>query len=183
MDFIEWLQDALLDHPAKELRVLLFLYRNLPKAISFQTLADKLEITSDLLSKLKRKKYILETGAGFTLLSFWHPVINDFESWTPPEIPTQNTDKILVNKLFLSWVESFNPELPTPNMYAINKSHAKRLLKNRDLPYWENVISLAKQDAFWSNSCRTSLSTLEKAAVQLVNKQNNKDLSDFFEKK
>lgn len=121
-----------------------------------------------VVSKLLQLHFCSEFPAGtFNLLPFWKGTVVAFEQ--PDTKPTNAP-----YALFVAWKQAFGVDVPTNNMRMQQMAQAKRMLKSRDIEYWNRIIALAVLDPFWKKSCRNSITTLEKAAQSLSEKSGGK---------
>jgi hypothetical protein len=136
-------------------------------------------IPSKVILQLVGKQFVSEFPSGsFNLLPFWKaatPV-----SFNGDDDPKPKRDSPY--SLFNLWKTQFSVDIPTDAIKVQMLAQAKRMLKSRDLAYWQGIINKAKADAFWSNSCRNSITTLEKAALSLSTSESGGDRYERLKK-
>ena len=174
MTFMDWLLEAGRRN-APSLRcvsVIIFIKEQGPN-VSFEELKRR-GVTSAELSKWVSFGYLYESGGKYSVREFWKDRKEERAS-----VSRGNE----TYRLYTLWKKRFSPEVPTSSRRVQMLAHAKRLLKNRDIDYWEQVMDIAAKDPFWKNAVRGHISALEKAAQSLViSKPANKDLESRFEK-
>ena len=129
-------------------------------------------IPSKAVLSLVQKQLVSEFPSGvFNLLPFWKVESVPFDGVSVSD------EKKKVNTpyaLFAAWKKKFGVDISTDGIRMQMLHQAKRMLKSRDLDYWVGIMDAALKDPFWKNSCRNSITTLEKAAMSLSDDSGSK---------